>query len=253
MNIKNSIFFRNDWKWSSFLNYLISQLEYYQCEEFILPPEFSFHNSSNKFNKTSKIANLITWAVFSKKINFARAICINSSMYSVLNFLIIPQTNFNVPFFGVDFVSLPKYYLIVLDLQPSILLQKQFTEELLTQIIDLKNECHQTLPIAEPMSSEVSNFFSPGLIWSKLPKNDTSEKLIANDLFLTFKKYLNLYLKILFNSEFVDKNLQLEIIKGQRNYLEYRKNKDPARPMLKSLFGKDFSERLINNVLFTSR
>ena len=251
MSIKNSIFFRDDWEWSSFLKYLILKLEDYQCQEVLLPPEFVSHDASDKLNKNSKKANLMTWGVFSKKINFARAICINSPIYSVLNFLIIPKTNFNVPFFGVDFVSLPKYHLIVLDFQPSIILQKQFTKDLLNQIINLKNDCHKKLPIAEKMSNEVSNFFSPGLIWSKLPKQANSEKLIANDLLSTFKKYLDLYLEILISSELVDENLQSEIIKGQRNYLEYRKNKDPARPMLKSLFGKDFSERLINNVLFT--
>ena len=44
--------------------------------------------------------------------------------------------------------------------------------------------------------------------------------------------------------------MQKELSTGQNNYLQYRKNKDPARPMLSSLFGKEFTESLINEVLF---
>ena len=46
--------------------------------------------------------------------------------------------------------------------------------------------------------------------------------------------------------------LQKELIKGQNNYLNYRRDNDPARPMLSSLFGKEFTESLIEEVLFTT-
>ena len=39
---------------------------------------------------------------------------------------------------------------------------------------------------------------------------------------------------------------------GQKNYLKYRRDNDPARPMLSSLFGKEFTESLIKEVLFTT-
>jgi len=46
--------------------------------------------------------------------------------------------------------------------------------------------------------------------------------------------------------------LQKELIKDQNNYLKYRRDNDPARPMLSSLFGKEFTESLIKEVLFTT-
>jgi len=46
--------------------------------------------------------------------------------------------------------------------------------------------------------------------------------------------------------------LQKELINGQNNYLKYRRDNDPARPMLSSLFGKEFTESLIQEVLFTT-
>ena len=55
---------------------------------------------------------------------------------------------------------------------------------------------------------------------------------------------------VLFNAKKVDFEIQKELSKGQNNYLEYRKSKDPARPMLKALFGHTFTESFINNLLF---
>ncbi len=191
-------------------------------------------------------------ATHKKRIKFARAVCINSPNYSVLNFLIIPNTIYNVPFFGVDFVSLPNSYLLVLDFQPSLKIQNQYSNELLEKLIKLKTRCHLSLPLAEKMPEDVSRFFSPGVIWSKLPKEERSDFLIANQLYNSFKEYLNLYLKILFASKEANIDLQEELIKGQNNYLKYRKDNDPARPMLSSLFGKEFTESLIKEVLFTT-
>ena len=102
------------------------------------------------------------------------------------------------------------------------------------------------------MSADVARFFSPGAIWSKLPKEERSDFLITNQLYTSFKEYLDLYLEILFESKEVNIDLQKELINGQNNYLKYRRDNDPARPMLSSLFGKEFTESLIKEVLFTT-
>ena len=169
-----------------------------------------------------------------------------------MNFLIIPNTNYNVPIFGVDFVSLPNSHLLVLDFQPSLKIQNQYSNELLEKLTKLKTRCHSSLPLAEKMSSDLARFFSPGVIWSKLPKDERSDFLIANQLYTSFKEYLDLYLEILFESKEVNIELQEELMNGQINYLNYRRDNDPARPMLSSLFGKEFTESLIKEVLFTT-
>ena len=76
--------------------------------------------------------------------------------------------------------------------------------------------------------------------------------LIANQLYTSFKEYLDLYLEILFESKEVNIEKQKELKNGQINYLNFRRDNDPARPMLSSLFGKEFTESLINEVLFTT-
>jgi len=253
MLIQDTIFYRSDWRWHHFLKYLINNLSKNNCLEKKIPSEYSSKQSTYGSRKSKKNVNLFTWGVTHKKrIKFARAVCINSPNYSVLNFLIIPNTIYNVPFFGVDFVSLPNNHLLVLDFQPSLKIQNQYSDELLEKLIKLKTHCHLSLPLAEKMSEDVSRFFSPGVIWSKLPKDKGSDFLIANQLYNSFKEYLNLYLEILFESKEVNMVVQEALINGQNNYLKYRKDNDPARPMLSSLFGKEFTESLIKEVLFTT-
>ena len=92
----------------------------------------------------------------------------------------------------------------MLDFQPSLKIQNQYNNKLLEKLIILKNHCHSSLPLAEKMSADVARFFSPGAIWSKLPKEERSDSLIANQLYNSFKKYLDLYLEILFESKEVN-------------------------------------------------
>ena len=253
MLIQDTIFYRPDWRWHNFLKYLINNLSKYRCLEKIIPSKYVYKDSTYGSRTSKKNVNLFTWGVtHEKRIQFARAVCINSSNYSVLNFLIIPKTSYNIPFFGVDFVSLPNSHLIVLDFQPSLKIQNQYSNDLLEKLIKLKTSCHSSLPIAEQMSADVARFFSPGVIWSKLPKEERSDVLIANQLYTSFKEYLNLYLEILFESKEANMDVQKELINGQNNYLKYREDNDPARPMLSSLFGEEFTESLIREVLFTT-
>ena len=253
MLIQDTIFYSQEWRWSNFVKYLVSYLTKYNCLEKTIPYKYSYKESFYGSKNSKKNVNLFTWgATHNERIQFARAVCISSPNYSVLNFLIIPNTVYNIPFFGVDFVSLPSSHLLVLDFQPSLNIESQYSSELLGKLIKLKNLCHSSLPVAAKMSPDVARFFSPGLIWSKLPKEESSDYLISNQIYSSFKEYLKLYLKILFESKEVDGKLQKELIIGQNNYLKYRRDKDPARPMLSSLFGKEFTESLIKEVLFTT-
>ena len=66
------------------------------------------------------------------------------------------------------------------------------------------------------MSADVARFFSPGVIWSKLPKEERSDFLIANQLYTSFKEYLDLYLEILFESKEVNIELTKRINKWSK-------------------------------------
>ena len=250
MHLKNTIFYNNEWRWAKYLKYVLSKSKEYKLTKKVLSPKFSYLESSYGSKKNKKIVHLYNCAAISERIMLSRALCINSPNYAVLNFLVIPNTNYNMPFLGLDFVSLPGYHLLVLDFQPSIQLEKQFKKEWLDKLLQIKNNFYKEFPVQQEMSKEFARFFSPGLIWMKLPKQKDSDFLIANKLFDVFKEYLNLYFDVLYKMKKVNKDLKSEIIKGQNFYLEFRKDKDPAKPMLNSLFGSDFTENLLSDILF---
>ena len=100
------------------------------------------------------------------------------------------------------------------------------------------------------MPKEVEKFFSPGLIWSQILNKDMKDILIEKYLYDAFKQYLDLYLNLISSTKVLDINLLKEIKNGQIDYLEYRKKKDPARPLLTNLFGSKYAEELINDILF---
>ena len=250
MNFKDTFFSTNEWRWAKYLNYLLSKSKEYKLIEKVIPKKFSYLESLYGSKKNKKIVNLYNWAAASERILLARSLCINSPNYAVLNFLIIPEKIYNMPFLGLDFVTLPGYHLLVMDFQPSIQLERQFNKKWLDKLLNIKNNFYKQFPLKKEMSEEFSQFFSPALIMMKLPKQIDSDYLISNQLFDVFKEYLNLYFDVLYKTTKVNEDLQSEIIKGQKFYLKFRKDKDPARPMLNTLFGSDFTETLLSDILF---
>ena len=78
-----------------------------------------------------------------------------------------------------------------------------------------------------------------------------------------FREYTSLYLELMSSvQDDVDSGF-LEIVdtypsstidnpvwRGQVDYLDYRRTNDPARPMLQRLYGNEWAESVICNVLF---
>ena len=250
MQLKNTVFYTSNWRWAKYLKYLLLKSKEYKLTEKELPKKFSYFESLYGSNKNKKIVTMFNRAAASERIILSRALGISSPDYAVLNFLIIPETIYNMPFLGLDFVSLPGYHLLVLDFQPSIQLRSQFKNEWMDKLLQIKKIFYQQFPFKLDISQEFSRFFSPALIWLKLPKQTDSDYLISNQLFDVFKEYLNLYFDVLYKTKKVDEDLKSEIVKGQNFYLRFRKDKDPARPMLNTLFGSDFTETLLNDILF---
>ena len=82
MLIQDTIFYRPDWRWHNFLKYLTNNLGKYNCLEKIIPLEYSYKETTYGSKKSKKNVNLFTWGVTHKKrIQFARAVCINSPNY----------------------------------------------------------------------------------------------------------------------------------------------------------------------------
>jgi phycoerythrobilin:ferredoxin oxidoreductase len=59
-----------------------------------------------------------------------------------------------------------------------------------------------------------------------------------------FKAHLDIYLQC------VQEEVEASKEHHQDEYLEYRLENDPARPMLRSLYGPEWTERVLADILF---
>jgi phycoerythrobilin:ferredoxin oxidoreductase len=164
----------------------------------------------------------------------------------VLNFVIFPQMNYRVPFFGADLVTLPGGHLIALDMQPLFhtdAYRQEFSEPL-KQVFE-KHKVN--LPWGGDFPEEAAQFFSPCFLWSRPSEDETVE----THVFEAFKEYLHAYLDFVEKAEPVTDPQELEAIRdSQIAYLKYRAEKDPARGMFLRFYGEEWTEEYIHGFLF---
>jgi len=117
-----------------------------------------------------------------------------------------------------------------------------------------------------PVESDDDNTTNDGVTTTANSNNNHTPSaidIIQSDIFLAYQGHLDTYLKLLGrytttdeddenNSSNNDDN-NIETVKGdnhQPSYLDYRRNNDPAKPMLNALYGKEWTQTLLDNVLF---
>jgi hypothetical protein len=137
-------------------------------------------------------------------------------------------------------------------------------------------------PWGGAMPEAVTCFVSPNALWTRLgsaaaaaaklekEKEDTVSPttkstttktviepvtLIQGELWQAFQEHLDLYLNMLDEysqkEKQEDNGLPAAIVEHSRDeYLKYRLENDPARPMLKALYGEEWTEKVLTQVLF---
>ena len=243
--------FLSNWRWKPFFNIIYNSL---------LPLELNSYNIPSQFlnreillgaeNNTYKVSTE-TWACRTSKIKQARAACLTAGeKISVLNFVITPLNIFDLPFFGADLVTLPSGHLIALDLQPALKNDYKHTRKVWDKLLPLHRKWQSLLPFGGPLPPEAEPFFSPGFLWTRLPLGKEGDEIISEIISPAFIDYLSLYLDLLFNAIEVNNERSLTILDGQKKYMKYRADKDPAKSMLTKFYGKEWTSNYINQVLF---
>jgi phycoerythrobilin:ferredoxin oxidoreductase len=164
----------------------------------------------------------------------------------VLNFVIFPHLNYNLPFFGADLVTLPGGHLIALDMQP-LFHDPAYQAKYSDPVLPIFESYQQKLPWGGDFPEEASAFFSPAFLWTR-PKETEA---VETDVFAAFKDYLNVYLNFVDQAEPVTDAEELANIEAaQLRYLRYRAEKDPARGMFNRFYGSEWTEEYIHGFLF---
>jgi Ferredoxin-dependent bilin reductase len=183
----------------------------------------------------------------------------------VLNFVIFTKPPF--PVWGVDLVSLPGgRHLLTIDAQPMMPGQSSSTWNSSPDDDPWQDwyETHvqNTFPWGGDLPEDVQKFFSPHALWTRLIKDkdhnndddDDGVRRIRTHVFNAFCAHLDLFLKTIIAEEGNDDELKDNFLGTNHyhleEYLDYRLANDPARPMLKSLYGADWTERVLHEILF---
>lgn len=128
-------------------------------------------------------------------------------------------------------------------------------------------------------------YFSKYALWTRLSDNESNDgdneagkgkdgiMKINSVIKDAFNEYLKVYKKLILSNkmssdaadvdvdnEDIDDKKSADVInnfnnnkfylEGQKCYIVYRRKNDPARPMLKALYGEEFAERIIHEVFF---
>lgn len=165
----------------------------------------------------------------------------------VLNFVIFPHLNYDLPFFGADLVTLPGGHLIALDMQPLFRDEPAYQAKYTEPILPIFQAYQQHLSWGGDFPEEARPFFSPAFLWTR-PKETA---VVETQVFAAFKDYLKAYLDFVEQAEPVTDSQSLAAIEqAQLRYLRYRAEKDPARGMFKRFYGTEWTEEYIHGFLF---
>ena len=165
----------------------------------------------------------------------------------VLNFVIFPDLNYDLPFFGADLVTLPGGHLIALDMQPLFRDDPIYQAKYTQPILPIFESYQPDLPWGGDFPEEARPFFSPAFLWTRPQQTE----VVETHVFAAFKDYLRAYLDFVDRSQPITDPFALkEIEQAQRRYLHYRAEKDPARGMFTRFYGPEWTEEYIHGFLF---
>mmetsp|Transcript_33122 Transcript_33122/g.69703 ORF Transcript_33122/g.69703 Transcript_33122/m.69703 type:complete len:343 (-) Transcript_33122:245-1273(-) len=196
---------------------------------------------------------LSTKAFSSSKLRSFRFVeIVGGPNLQVLNLCLFPRLEFGLPTFSADLVTLPGGHLIAIDCQPNGLSLSEAVPgcpgiKALDQAFLRHREL---LPEGGPVSEGAKEFFSPNFIFTRFPLNTSTAEL--RDLLLpAYEDYFRAYMRLLEDAKPLCDPFMLEkVLRAQMQYAKYRSEKDPARGMLTRLFGSEYTEGLIDEVLF---
>ena len=170
----------------------------------------------------------------------------------VLNFVVMPSNTTNLPVLGVDLVSLPgDKHLLLLDAQPMTTDAdvKQRYEDYFSDWYQ-RHSNPDLLPWGGDFPEPVLPYVSSKAVWTRLSGPD-APATIQETVYPAFCELVDTYLNLLLSSS--KKTQQEPQDNHQTAYIKYRRDNDPAKPMLNALYGKEWTEALLNQVLFPTK
>lgn len=232
-----------------FLDHAIAQLQQsLDLQPYPIPSGFESKQAVTGKGKRQETVLTTSYAYQSPKLRQIRAAHVQGgSALQVLNFVVFPRLEYDLPFFGADLVTLPGGHLIALDMQPlfrdDVAYQAKYTQP----ILPIFESFQSHLPWGGDFPEEAQPFFSPAFLWTR----PTETEAVQTHVLEAFKAYLKAYLEFVEQAEPISDSTALQDIEqAQLRYLRYRAEKDPARGMFTRFYGPEWTEEYIHGFLF---
>ncbi len=212
-----------------------------------IPEGFEFKEAVTGKGKNETTVTTTSYAFQTGKLRQIRAAHVQGGdALQVLNFVIFPRLDYDLPFFGGDLVTLPGGHLIAIDMQPLFhddAYKAKYAEPIMAKFA----EYQAVLPWGGDFPEEAKQFFSPAFLWTR--PSATAD--VETHVFNAFNDYLTQYIDYVEAAEPVTDPDRLAAIRAaQIKYLHYRAEKDPARGMFKRFYGEEWTEEYIHGFLF---
>lgn len=189
----------------------------------------------------------------------------SSDGIQVLNFVVLPNADTTLPVLGIDLVTLPgSKNLLLLDAQPMTHPNPHeshwegwFDEHVKSSEKSENDEEPLKYAWGGDFPEPVQKYVSKYALWTRLQNLSENEEekgttpaaaAIQGDIFVAFRAHLDAYLDLL--GQYEGNITAVEGDNHQPSYLDYRRNNDPAKPMLNALYGPEWTQTLLDNVLF---
>ncbi|MGD1940914.1 MAG: phycoerythrobilin:ferredoxin oxidoreductase [Leptolyngbyaceae cyanobacterium] len=232
-----------------FLDHALQQLQQsLDLQPYPIPEGFEVKEAVTGKGKRQATVLTTSYAHQSPNLRQIRAAHVQGGeALQVLNFVIFPRLNYDLPFFGADLVTLPGGHLIALDMQPLFRDDASYQAKYTQPILPIFESFQPHLPWGGDFPAEAQPFFSPAFLWTR----PTQTEVVETHVFDAFKAYLQAYLDFVEQAEPVTSPTKLKAIEqAQLSYLRYRAEKDPARGMFTRFYGPEWTEEYIHGFLF---
>ena len=232
-----------------FLDYAFDQLQQsLDLQSYPIPEGFESKQAITGKGKHQGTVATTSYGYQSPKLRQIRAAHVQGgNALQVLNFVIFPRLDYDLPFLGADLVTLPGGHLIALDMQPLFRDNAEYQAKYTQPILPIFESFQAHLPWGGDFPEEAQPFFSPAFLWTR----PTKTQVVETYVFEAFKAYLKAYLEFVEQAETITNAAALqEIEQAQLRYIRYRAEKDPARGMFTRFYGPEWTEEYIHGFLF---
>ncbi|NJK59400.1 MAG: phycoerythrobilin:ferredoxin oxidoreductase [Oscillatoriales cyanobacterium SM2_1_8] len=232
--------------YTKFLEWAIARLESeLGLQPYPIPEGFAQKTATVKRGKETGEVTTTSYGASHGKLRQIRAASVDGgSALQVLNFVISPHWDYDLPFFGGDLVTLPGGHLIAMDLQP-LFHDEGYRERYSAPAMAVLARYQEALPWGGDFPEEAKPFFSPAFLWTR----PTEVTVVETTVFAAFQEYLQVYIDLV-KAATPQPDRRPDILAAQHRYQNYRAAKDPARGMLTRFYGAEWTESYIHEFLF---